>query len=85
MGAGCKGGGGESGGGGGGCRERWEPNKSSKERCFCLMSLENSRRPLVEGGEGCGEVLLGGGGWGLGLTAGGGGTHRLCKWKKSQM
>lgn len=80
MGAGCKGGGGESGGGDGGCRERWEPNKSSKERCFCLMSLENSRRPLVEGGDGRGEMA-----GGLGLTAGGGGTHRLCKKKKGQM
>lgn len=61
MGAGCGGGGGESGGGGGGCCERWEPNRSFKDCCFCRMLLEMTRGALVEGGEGCGDGRLGGG------------------------
>lgn len=61
-----------SGGAGGGCWERWDTNRSARERCFCLMLLEISRRPLVEGGEGCGEGDFGGG---CALTRGGGGAH----------
>lgn len=51
MGAGCRGGGGESGGAGGRFLMRWEPKRSSRERCFCLMLLEMTRGPLVDGGE----------------------------------
>lgn len=61
MGSGGGGGGGESGGAGGECRERWEPNKSSRERCFCRMLLEMTRGVLMEGGEGWGDGDLGGG------------------------
>lgn len=71
------GGGGESGGGGRELRERCEPNRSPRERCFCLMLLEMTRGPVLEGGEGCGDGVLGGGGSHLGLT--GGGTHCFCK------
>lgn len=66
------GGGGESGGAGGGCWERCEPNRSSRERCFCFMLLEIMRLPLVEEGE-SGEGVLGGG---CSLL---GGTHCFCE------
>jgi len=72
------GGGGESGGRVGACWEPCEPNRSSRERCFCFMLLEMVRGPLVEGGEeDCGGVVLGGGGVLLGST--GGGTHCFCE------
>lgn len=72
MDVGCGGGGGESGRG---FWERCEPNRSSRERCFCFMLLEMMCGPLLEGGEG----------WVLregcsisGSIGGGGGTHFIC-------
>ena len=81
MGSGCGGGDGESGGAGGCCWERCEPNRSSRERCFCLMLLEITRGPVEEGDEG---GVLSGDCSRSGLTGGGGGGTNFSCMQKGQ-